>query len=275
VARNAELCKGDFIFIEGDIRNTQVLTAALAEYKPTAIVHLASRPGVGASVADPWLCYDVNLTGTLNLLEAARQHGRPNFVFASTSSAYGRTQQIPFVETDAADRPLAPYPASKRAAELLGHTYHHLHGLDFCALRFFTVYGPRGRPDMLPLRVLDHLFRAGKLAIYQGGELQRDWTYVGDIVAGILAAVDTRVGYEIVNLGRGQPVSVSGFVETVERLAAKKVSASSAAMPDADMPVTYANVEKARKLFGYQPETSVSEGVTRMLAWYRESVLSG
>jgi UDP-glucuronate 4-epimerase len=146
-----------FTFIEGDIRNRALVDELCAKHALSAIVHLAAMAGVRASAEDPWLYLDVNLTGTLNLLDAARRNGKPNFVFASTSSAYGNTKTLPFIETDPADRPLAPYPASKRAAELLGHSFHHLHGIDFTAVRFFTVYGPRGRPDMMAFKVLESI----------------------------------------------------------------------------------------------------------------------
>jgi UDP-glucuronate 4-epimerase len=224
--------------------------------------------GVRASVDDPWLYYDVNLTGTLNLLEAARVNGLPNFVFASTSSAYGATTTIPFVETDAADRPLAPYPASKRAAELLGHSYHHLHRLDFTAVRFFTVYGPRSRPDMMAYKVLDSIHHGHEVPLFNDGDLRRDWTYVGDIVAGVVAAADRRLGFEIVNLGRGEPVSVRDFVGEMERLAGKSAKLVPAPMMDADVALTFADVTKARRLLGYDPQVSVKEGVRRSYEWY-------
>ncbi|HEY4105135.1 MAG TPA: SDR family NAD(P)-dependent oxidoreductase, partial [Polyangiaceae bacterium] len=152
---------GAFTFIEGDIRDRALLEQLFSRHEFIGVVHLAAMAGVRSSVEDPWLYCDVNLTGTLNLLEAARLHNNPNFVLASTSSAYGNTKLIPFIETDPSDRPLAPYPASKRAAELIGHSYHHIHGSDFTALRFFTVYGPRGRPDMMPFKLLDAM-RTGK-----------------------------------------------------------------------------------------------------------------
>src|SRR5688572_25939284 len=225
--------------------------------------------GVRASVDDPYLYYDVNLTGTLNLLEEVRRaQTPPNFVLASTSSAYGRTSASPFVETAAADLPLAPYPASKRAAEMLGFTYHHLHGLDFTALRFFTVYGPRGRPDMMAYKVLDSAHGGDPVPYYNGGQMHRDWTFVDDIVSGIVAASDRRLGYEVINLGRGEPVLLADFVATLERLAGRKPHLVERPMLDADVKYTYADITKARRLLGYDPKVNVEEGTRRFFEWY-------
>ncbi|HYP90458.1 MAG TPA: SDR family NAD(P)-dependent oxidoreductase, partial [Polyangiaceae bacterium] len=201
-----------FTFVEGDIRNRELVKSLFVKHGFSAVAHLAAMAGVRISVEDPWLYYDVNLTGTLNLLDACREHGNPNFVLASTSSAYGNTKVVPFVETDAADRPLAPYPASKRSAELLGFSYHHMHGLDFTALRFFTVYGPRGRPDMLAYKLLDAMRNGQAMPLYNGGQMHRDWTYVSDIAQGVVSATDRRLGYEIINIGRGEPVLLADFV---------------------------------------------------------------
>jgi UDP-glucuronate 4-epimerase len=258
-----------FSFMEGDIRDRPLLAEIFDRHRFDAIVHLAAMAGVRASVEDPWLYYDVNLTGTLNLLDEGLRHDRPNFVLASTSSAYGATKIVPFIETDPADRPLAPYPASKRSAELLGHSYHHLHGQDFTALRFFTVYGPRGRPDMMAYKVLDSIRLGREVPLYNGGQMHRDWTYVEDIVAGIVAAADRRLGYEVINLGRGEPVLLADFVKQIEELAGKKANLVSAPMMDADVAYTYADIQKARELLGYSPSVSVNDGVRRFHEWYR------
>jgi UDP-glucuronate 4-epimerase len=269
---------GQFQLVEGDIRDRALLARLFGEHDISAVVHLAAMAGVRVSVEDPWRYYDVNLTGTLNLLEAVReraahtQRAPANFVFASTSSAYGRTEVTPFVETDAADRPLAPYAASKRAAELLGFTYHHLHRLDFTALRFFTVYGPRGRPDMMAYKVLDSAYGGKEVPYYAGGEMYRDWTYVDDIVDGVVRAVDRRLGYEIINLGRGAPVKLSDFVATLELLARKKPRLVAAPMIDADVSSTCADIQKARRLLGYAPQVSVQTGVERFYEWYVANV---
>ncbi len=262
-----------FTFIEGDVRDQALLARIFSEYQPRAIAHLAAMAGVRASMEEPHLYYDVNLVGTLNLLEAARAHGTENFVFASTSSAYGNTLRIPFVEDDHSDRPLAPYPASKRATELLGYTYHHLYGQNFTALRFFTVYGPRNRPDMMAYKILDNIFYSREVPLYNNGQMYRDWTYVADIVAGVVAAVDRPLGYEIVNLGRGEPVLLADFVRHIEEFTGRPSSLDPTPMLDTDMHRTNADISKAQRLLGYAPQVSVREGVRRFWEWYQVAIL--
>jgi UDP-glucuronate 4-epimerase len=262
-----------FTFVQDDLRDQPALSALFDQYPFEAVVHLAAMAGVRASTENPHLYYDVNLIGTLNLLDQARRHGIDSFVLASTSSVYGATQQIPFVETDPCDRPLAPYPASKRAAEMLGFSYHHLYGQNFTALRFFTVYGPRGRPDMMAYKVLDNIFFGRQVPLYNNGQMHRDWTYVDDIVAGIVAAADRPLGYEVMNLGRGEPVLLADFVRLIEELAGRTAQLVPAPMADADIPYTYASIDRAHRLLGYTPTVSVREGVTRFWNWYRQAVL--
>lgn len=257
-----------FTLVEGDVRDLSLIRHLFSQYRFDSVIHLAAMAGVRASVDDPEYYFDVNLTGTLRLLEACRTGGRPRFVFASTSSAYGRTERIPFVETDTADRPLAPYPASKRAAELLGHAYHHAHGQDFTAVRFFTVYGPRNRPDMLPYLVMDSIRHGKEFPLYNGGAMYRDWTFVDDIVRGVVAAADRRLGYEVINLGRGEPVYLGDFVKALTNLAKAPANYHSAPMLAADVHKTFANIDKARRLLGYDPRISVEEGVRRFFEWY-------
>lgn len=278
----ARLGKSDaFQFIEGDIRDRTLLTDLFNTHTFDAVVHLAAMAGVRVSIEDPYLYYDVNVTGTMRLLDAAvnrqgaqRSSGhKPNFVFASTSSVYGNTTRIPFVPEDPCDRPLAPYASSKRAAELVGYTYHHLYGLDFTALRFFTVYGPRGRPDMMAYKVLDNIFMGTPVPLYNSGQMHRDWTYVADIVRGVVAAVDRPLGYEIVNLGRGEPVLLADFVKYIEELAGRPAHLQPAPMLDADIPYTFADISKTRDLLGYQPTISVREGVKKFWEWYQTAVL--
>lgn len=257
-----------FTLVEGDVRNQALVARLFSTHRFDAVGHLAAMAGVRASVEAPAYYFDVNLNGTLTLLEAARLGGRPHFVFASTSSAYGRTERVPFVETDAADRPLAPYPASKRAAELLGYAYHHMHGMDFTALRFFTVYGPRNRPDMLPYLVMDSIRHQKEFPLYEEGNMYRDWTYVSDIAEGVVSALDRRLGYQVINLGRGQPVLLRDFVDTLAALAKTQPRFRKAPMPRADVRTTFANVDKARRLLDYQPRVSVEEGAKSFFDWY-------
>ena len=262
-----------FIFHRTDIRDEVGIDALCAEHDFDVIIHLAAMAGVRASIEDPKLYLDVNLDGTLHLLEAARRHGQPSFVFASTSSVYGRTKVIPFIESDRADRPLAPYPASKRAAELLGHSYFHLFGQNFTALRFFTVYGQRGRPDMMAYKVLDNIFEGTEVPLYNNGQMHRDWTHVDDIVQGVLAAADRPLGYEVINLGRGRPTLLADFVRLIEEQAGKRSHLIDKPMPAADIEYTYANIDRAKELLDYEPTVTVEQGVKRFWDWYQGAVL--
>lgn len=261
-----------FELVEGDLRDRGLTSRLFAEGRFDAVVHLAAMAGVRASVADPVKYYDVNLNGTLTLLEAARAHGCRRFVYASTSSVYGDTKRVPFREDDPADRPLAPYAASKRASELLGYSYHHLHGMSFTALRFFTVYGPRGRPDMLTYKLIDAIRTGRPLELYDGGRMTRDWTFVSDTVEGIVRAVDAEFGYEVINLGRGEPVLVTRYLEAFQRVTGRAVPFREAPRPEADVDITHADITKAQKLLAYAPKVSVEEGARRAVEWYEKSV---
>jgi len=270
-----------FVFVEGDVRDSALAGRLFTEHPLDAVLHLAAMAGVRASLDDPKLYLHVNINGTFSLLEAAvgrlgaRLSELPNFIFASTSSAYGNTRQIPFVETDPCNEPLAPYAASKRAAELLGHTYHHVYGLSFTALRFFTVYGPRGRPDMMAYQVLDSIFTGRPVPRCNCGQMYRDWTYVEDIGRGVLAAVDHPLGYQVINLGSGRPVLLADFVSLLERVTGRQARLAPAPMPDADVPYTCADINKAQRLLGYKPRIPVEEGVDRLWHWYHKAVLHG
>jgi len=264
--------RGQFTFVEGDIRNRPLVASLFEQRAFSGVAHLAAMAGVRSSVEDPWLYYECNLTGTLNLLDATTRFNNPNFVLASTSSAYGNTRTIPFIETDSADRPLAPYPASKRAAELLGHSYHHIQGVDFTALRFFTVYGPRGRPDMMAYKIFEAIRTGVPMPLFNNGNMHRDWTFVGDIVSGVVAALDKRLGYEVINIGRGEPILVSDFIKALEALAGKQAPFKVEPMMKADVDFTFANIDKAKSLLGYQPQVSTSEGVRQFYDWYKEKV---
>jgi UDP-glucuronate 4-epimerase len=262
-----------FVFVEGELRDRTVVDRLFAENTFNSVIHLAGMGGVRASIDQPHLYYAVNLEATLNLLEAVRRQPGIPFVFASTSSVYGATTRIPFVETDPCDRPLAPYAASKRAGEMLGYTYHHLHQVQFTALRFFTVYGPRNRPDMMAYKVADNIMFGREVPLYNNGQVYRDWTYVDDIVTGVMAAADRPLGHEIINLGRGQPVLLADFVDRIEDLARRKANLVPAPLPDTDIVSTHADISKARQLLEYAPQISVPEGVARFWRWYQGRIL--
>ena len=265
---NAAHHSGQWEFVMGDIRDSAFLERLFGENPFDAVVHLAAVTGVAGSIEDPHLCYDVNLIGTLNLLNAAKQQLVGNFVFASTSSVYGDTRAIPFVETDVCDRPLAPYPASKRSAEMLGFSYHHLFSLNFTSVRFFTVYGPRNRPDSLAYQIADGIAQRKKIRLFHKGQMHRDWIYIDDLIQGIVAATDQPLGYEIINLGRGEPVLVADFVRLIEEHSGCKANLIPALLPDMDVECAFASIEKARLLFDFQPSIDVAEGVNHFWQWY-------
>ncbi len=256
--------------VEGDIRDGALVSELFTRHRFDTVVHLAALAGVRASIGQAARYYDVNVNGTITLLDAAVAHPGTSFVFASTSSVYGNSEQSPFTEDLPCDRPLAPYPASKRTCELLGYSYHNLHGLPFTGLRFFTVYGPRNRPDMMAHMLLDNVVSGRQVTLYEGGELKRDWTYVSDIAQGVVAAVDRRLGYELINLGRGEPVLLREFVRVVEELTGKRAQLAHAKMPAADVRETFAGIEKARRLLGYAPQTQVREGMARVWEWHQK-----
>jgi UDP-glucuronate 4-epimerase len=259
-----------FHLYEVDVRDFEALAHLFAVEKPQKVLHLAAMAGVRNSVKEPLLYEEVNVRGTLNLLEVAARHGVATFVLASTSSVYGASKEIPFREDNTAILPLAPYPATKRACELLAHVYHNLHGLSCTALRFFTVYGPRGRPDMTPYLFTESISHGKEITLFDEGRPQRDFTYVADIVEGVLAASDEDFGYEIINLGNSKPVRMSDFVEIIEELVGQKAKIVSPPLPASEPPLTYADVSKARRLLGYDPGTSIREGMDHFVRWYRE-----
>lgn len=260
-------------FYEGDFRDAALVEKIFADHSPQAVAHLGAYGGVRYSIGRAKLYTTVNIVGTVNLLEAAHQAGTKNFVFASTSSTYGKTTQLPFIETDPCNTPLAPYPASKKACEILGYTYHNLHQMNFTALRFFSVYGPRGRPDMMPFMVIDRIVKGEEIQLFDAGQMKRDWTYVDDIVAGVIAALERPLGYEIINLGRGEPVLMADFVEIVEDLVGKPAVLSTPPAPPSEPKTTFANIDKARRLLDYQPETTIVDGLTQMWSWYQRMIM--
>ena len=262
-----------FTLHEADVRNTEGMKRICIEGKFDVVIHLAAMAGVRYSIERGPLYADVNVHGTVNMLEAARKAGVPHFVFASTSSVYGRTGKLPFREDDPLGHPLAPYPATKIAGEVMGHAYYNMFNLSFIALRFFSVYGPRGRPDMMPYHITDCVVHEQMLTLYEAGNMYRDWTYVDDIVSGILAAADRPAGYQVMNLGRGEPVRMAEFVQLVEKLVGKRAWMSTPPAPASEPPITYADLGKARDHLGYSPTVSVDEGMRRFWDWYQAEVL--
>jgi len=263
-----------FTLHEADLRDADEMERLCTQGRFDAIIHLAAMAGVRYSVERAPLYVDVNVRGTVNLLEAARRAGCPHVVFASTSSVYGNTQHLPFREEEPTGQPLAPYPATKIAGEAMGHAYHNLFGLSFTALRFFSVYGPRGRPDMMPYHITDCVARGQEFVLFEGGEMYRDWTYIADIVSGVVSAVDRPLGYEVINLGRGEPVRMADFVALVEELVGKPAQMSTPPAPPSEPHTTFADIAKARRLLDYHPQTPVAEGMRQLWRWYRAELLN-
>ncbi|MGQ9917088.1 MAG: GDP-mannose 4,6-dehydratase [Bryobacteraceae bacterium] len=258
---------GAFEFVHGDICDAPLVGSLFARFRPGTVVHLAARAGVRPSLEQPALYQRVNVEGTAVLLEAARRHGVERFVFASSSSVYGATSRVPFSEDDSVRAPISPYAASKIAGEALCHVYSHLYGIRIACLRFFTVYGPRQRPD-LALRKFAQLIAAGRpVPVFGDGTTGRDYTYIDDIVAGILAAMDHGARFEVFNLGNSSPVLLKDMIATLERVLGRSAIIDRRPLQPGDVPITYADISKARRLLGWTPRTPLEEGVRRMVAW--------
>lgn len=257
--------------VEVDIRDGDEVAAVFADYPIRRVVNLAAMPGVRYSANRARLYLDVNTTGAVNLMDAAAAHDIEVFVQASTSSVYGQAERVPFQEEDAADRPLAPYPASKRAAELFAHSYHNLHGLNVTVLRFFNVYGPYGRPDMMPLKALAAILDGTPIHMWNAGQIKRDWTFVDDTVAGITAALDRPLGYQQINLGCGEPLAFADFISIYEELLGKAAVKIIEDAPATEPLITYCDNTRARELLGFNPQTHIADGLAKVWDWYREA----
>jgi UDP-glucuronate 4-epimerase len=267
------LAHPSYRLLGGDVQDLAMLSAAFDQAEPDIVVHLAASAGVRASVEDPIRYLMTNELGGLHVLETCRRRGNTPLVFASTSSVYGRSARVPFAESDPAAHPLSPYAASKRAAELMVHTYHHLHQLPVAVLRFFTVYGPRGRPDMAPWLFTEALLR-GKTIRLHGEDTRRDFTYVDDIVGGVVGAIHWLLrerSFGTFNLGRSEPVVVRRLIDLLAQELGRTPRIELGGLGDAESRVTAADVSRARDAFGYQPQVSLDEGVRRWVRWVRES----
>jgi UDP-glucuronate 4-epimerase len=235
-----------------------------------AVINLAARAGVRQSVENPWVYYDANTTGSLNLLEKCRELSIPKFILASTSSLYGANNEMPFSEDADTNRPLSPYAASKKAAETLAYTYHYLYGVDVTVLRFFTVYGPAGRPDMSLFRFVQCVSEGRRVPIYGDGQQSRDFTFVDDIARGAVAAIRP-LGYEIINLGSDAPVVLADALATVEEFVGRTALIDRLDMHKSDVRATWANISKAERLLGWRPQVTMREGVRRLVDWYNDN----
>ncbi len=260
----------DIEVIEGDIMDEELLDTLFQEHSFDVVCHFAGNAGVRYSIEHPTEHIDANIKGTINIYEAMKAHGVKRMVFASTSSVYGNDSESPFAETASADRPVSIYGASKRACELAGYTYYSLFDIETTFLRFFTVYGPWSRPDMAMLKFAD-LMKAGKpIDVYNNGDLQRDFTHINDIVKGFALAVEKPLGYEIVNLGRGESTELIKYIELLETSLDMSAEKNMMPMQDGDVYETFADTTKAKELLGFEAEMSIEEGVQTFADWYKE-----
>jgi len=255
---------------ELDIRDRDRLEKVFANGKFDVVCHLAARAGVRASISDPVLYTDVNVNGTMVVLELARVHGVRHVVFASSSSVYGGSQRIPFVEDDPVDRPVSAYAATKKSGELLCHTVHHLYGLSCTCLRFFTAYGPFGRPDMAYFSFTKNILAGQPIDVYNHGKHHRDFTYIDDIVEGVVRAIEKPLGYEIINLGNSDTVDMNRFIQALETSIGKPAEKRMLPMQPGDVEKTHADISKARRLLAFNPQTSIEKGIEHFVRWYRK-----
>lgn len=269
--------KVGFKLHEADIRDGKKVLEVFRQERPDAVFHLAARAGVRPSIELPLLYEEVNCVGTLNLLEAARHTGIKNFVFASSSSVYGINSKVPFSEEDPITCPISPYASTKRSGELMCFTYSHLYNIPVTCLRFFTVYGEKGRPDMAIAKFTRLIWEGKEIQVYGDGTARRDFTYIGDIVSGLLHSIYKPSRYEIINLGGSNTVELSLVITLIEANLGRKARIKYQETMPGDVPITYADVTKARKLLGFEPKVAIDEGVRRYVLWFldREKKAAG
>lgn len=260
----------NYRLIEADIREYEVIHQALAEDQFDCVVHLAARAGVRPSLTEPRLYVETNINGTLNLLELARERGVKQFVFGSSSSVYGMNEKVPFSEDDPIFNPISPYAATKAAGELICHTYSHLYGMRIVCLRFFTVYGSRQRPDLAIHKFANLITRGKVIPVFGDGTTRRDYTYIDDIIAGVRAAIDyDQSNYEVINLGESRTVELRELISLLESELAQTAKIDRQPMQPGDVPQTFADITKARRLLNYNPQTQIEEGMRRFVEWWR------
>jgi UDP-glucuronate 4-epimerase len=252
-----------------NITDGKELNTIFKRFRITKIVHLAARAGVRASIQEPGIYVDANVLGTLNLLELAKTYKVDHFIFGSSSSVYGENKKAPFNENDRVDFPISPYATSKRAAELYCQTYSKLYKINITCLRFFTVYGPRGRPDMAPYMFSVNIFNGKPIKMFGDGSSKRDYTYVSDIIDGIIGALNRKLRFEIINLGNSNTLSLKEFISTIENVVGKKAVIKKCPMQMGDVPLTFADVSKGNRLIGYEPKVKFKDGINLFWEWYK------
>jgi len=258
----------NFELIEGDILYTNLLEMLFEKRSINKVIHLAARAGVRPSIKQPLLYEEVNIRGTINLLEAAKASGVEQFIFGSSSSVYGNNKKVPFSEDDAVDNPISPYAATKRAGELLCYTYHKIYDINCIALRFFTVYGPRQRPEMA-IHKFTRLIDSGKpIELFGDGSSSRDYTYISDIIDGIESCLDKKPGFEIINLGDSNPIKLIELVRLIEDALGKKADIKWTQHQQGDADTTYADITKAKNILNYSPRIKIEEGISEFVKWH-------
>jgi len=260
-----------FVLERCDIRDKEKINKIFRKHQPSHAILLAARAGVRPSIKDPALYHDVNINGTCNLLEAACKTEVENIVFASSSSVYGGSKNIPFNESEWPISPISPYAATKLGGENLCRYYHQQYGLNTTCLRFFTVYGPSGRPDMAPYIFTDKIYKGEAIQRFGNGTTKRDYTYVSDIVSGVISAIKKPLGYEVLNIGNNKPIELNVFIAIIEKLLGKQAIIETLPEQPGDVPMTYANIEKAKQFLGYEPTTSIEKGMKEFVDWYLKS----
>ncbi|MDO9125138.1 MAG: GDP-mannose 4,6-dehydratase [Deltaproteobacteria bacterium] len=260
---------GPFTMVTGDIRNRDRLTELFKRNRIDTVFHLAARAGVRPSIVDPLLYEDVNLRGTITLLEVCKEFGMKNFIFASSSSVYGENQRVPFSETDLDIQPISPYGATKRAGEFLCYSYHHLYGINIACLRIFTAYGPRQRPEMAIHKFTSLMDQGKEIPVYGDGSSKRDYTYIDDLIDGMMAVLQRHKGFEIYNLGESRTTSLKELIRMIEGCLGKKAKILAMEPQPGDVSITYADITKAKRLLNYQPKIEMEEGIKRFVEWYK------
>jgi UDP-glucuronate 4-epimerase len=258
-----------FHFMKGDLRDQSAVENLFASNRFDQVIHLAARAGVRPSLEEPALYSEVNVTGTTHILEAARKHKVTKLTIASSSSVYGLNSKAPFSESDPVSHPISPYAATKLACEALGHVYHHVHRMDIVMLRFFTVYGPRQRPDLAIYKFASLIEQGKPIPVFGDGSTARDYTFVTDTIDGIIASTKKEFGFEIFNLGESECVPLSRLIELVENSLGKKAVINRLSHQPGDVPLTYADISKAEHLLNYHPKIKIEEGIQKFIAWFR------
>ncbi len=275
--RNVEgfLGRADATLVEGDILDRPLMERLFDEHRFEAMVHLAARAGVRPSLRQPKLYERVNVQGTLELLDLAQQHRLQKIIIASSSSVYGNNEKVPFSETDNVDHPISPYAATKKACELMAYTYHHLYDLNITCLRFFTVYGPRQRPDMAIHKFTSLIARGEPVPMYGDGSSRRDYTYITDILDGMYRSLERCEGYHIYNLGESKTTSLRELIALIEQELGRKAEIQSLPMQPGDVRITYADISRAAADLGYAPRVEVKEGVREFVKWFKKTYMDG